>query len=512
MVPACETPGKPTLLTVTQATDAIDRPGGRARGVRDPRQVRRGVAVCTAVVVVGITIAISGGGRGVRADTGSAQGSVSGTGAFFDGSVTQTVTVNADTSNLGAFSISDGTSSSNGDVTCLFISGSGAVFGAHLNFGGSDLYGLIFITDGGPTGPDTLGLGATSPAGPADCTTSAPPGTSLSSGDFTVFVFPIGSPPPSAAPTPGETPTASGPVPSGPVPSGPPPSGPPTPPGFDGNNDRIADLLQPGGTPPNSFVDASLTPATSGSVVPAADPVYGIVDASDATAGVEITVGSGAPGAQVSLSVCGGFPLYVDVNSFVQLTCGSVDIKVASGSARIVLGGGITVVSIPAGGAARVADVGGGSYTVQNTGPAGSPSVSLTVDGTTSAILPGPPITAGTSDFIGFSQPIDNAPVVNRLKAGQAIPVKWRLLTNTGAPITNLSSATITVTTLDCALGTTIDQVEEVVAGSSGLQNQGNGNYQLNWQSPKSYAGSCKTLHLNVHDGVTHDARFQFTK
>ena len=291
-----------------------------------------------------------------------------------------------------------------------------------------------------------------------------------------------------------------------------PPSGPPTPPGFDGNNDRIADSLQPGGTPPNSFVDTSLTPATSGSVVPAADPVYGIVDASDPTAGVEITVGSGAPGAQVSLSVCGGFPLYVDVNSFVQLTCGSVDIKVVSGSARIVLGGGITVVSIPAGGAARVADVGGGSYSVQNTGPAGSPSVSLTVDGTTSAILPGPPTTAGTSDFIGFSQPIDNAPVVNRLKAGQAIPVKWRLLTNTGAPITNLSGATITVTTLDCALGTTIDQLEEVVAGSSGLLNQGNGNYQLNWQSPKSYAGSCKTLHLNVHDGVTHDARFQFTK
>jgi hypothetical protein len=75
-----------------------------------------------------------------------------------------------------------------------------------------------------------------------------------------------------------------------------------------------------------------------------------------------------------------------------------------------------------------------------------------------------------------------------------------------------LTSATISVTTLDSALGTTIDQVEEVVAASSGLHNQGNGNYQLNWQSPKSYAGSCKTLHLDIHDGVTHDARFQFTK
>jgi hypothetical protein len=37
--------------------------------------------------------------------------------------------------------------------------------------------------------------------------------------------------------------------------------------------------------------------------------------------------------------------------------------------------------------------------------------------------IPGPPTTAGTSDFIGFSQPIDNAPVINRVKAGQAVPV-----------------------------------------------------------------------------------------
>jgi hypothetical protein len=50
-----------------------------------------------------------------------------------------------------------------------------------------------------------------------------------------------------------------------------------------------------------------------------------------------------------------------------------------------------------------------------------------------------------------------------------------------------------------------------VVAGSSGLLNLGNGYYQLNWKSPATYAGSCKTLHLNL-GGVAHDALFQFTK
>jgi hypothetical protein len=258
-------------------------------------------------------------------------------------------------------------------------------------------------------------------------------------------------------------------------------------------------------------MDASLNPPTEGSVTPTADPVWGIVDASNPAAGVEITTGSGS-GPPVSLSVCGGTPLLVDPNSFVELTCGSVEVKVGSGRARIVLGGGITVVSVPAGGAAEVSDLGGGSYSVQNTGPAGSPSITLTVDGTTTALPPGPATTAGTSDFVGFSQPVDNAPVLNRVKAGQAVPIKWRLLTAAGAPITNLSSASITVTSLNCSLGTTTDQVEEVTAAASSLQNLGNGYYQMNWKSLKTYEQSCRTLHLNVHDGVTHDALFQFTK
>ena len=81
-----------------------------------------------------------------------------------------------------------------------------------------------------------------------------------------------------------------------------------------------------------------------------------------------------------------------------------------------------------------------------------------------------------------------------------------------GAPITALSTATIRVASLNCALGTTVDQLEEVAAGASTLQNLGNGYYQLNWKSPKTYADSCKTLQLDIRDGVTHDARFSFTK
>lgn len=80
-----------------------------------------------------------------------------------------------------------------------------------------------------------------------------------------------------------------------------------------------------------------------------------------------------------------------------------------------------------------------------------------------------------------------------------------------GAPVSNVTTATITVTSFNCSLATTIDNVEEVAAGASGLLNLGNGYYQMNWKSLTSYAGSCQVVHLTIA-GVAHDALFQFVK
>jgi hypothetical protein len=122
--------------------------------------------------------------------------------------------------------------------------------------------------------------------------------------------------------------------------------------------------------------------------------------------------------------------------------------------------------------------------------------------------------------FIGFASPVDNTnSYMNVLKAGQAIPLKWRLLDANNQPVPNLSGVTVTAKTLSCDLQVTQDLMEEVAAGGSGLQNLGNGYYQFNWASPKSYANSCKTLHLALGEGknatgnpVTHTAQFRFTK
>jgi hypothetical protein len=114
--------------------------------------------------------------------------------------------------------------------------------------------------------------------------------------------------------------------------------------------------------------------------------------------------------------------------------------------------------------------------------------------------------------FVGFGPPVDGGGVLNQAKAGQAIPLKWRITDANDEPVAGLavSSVSVRVSTLSCAAGTTPDAVEEYATGESGLHDLGDGNYQWNWKTPKSYAGSCKTMHLDLGESITHDALFQF--
>lgn len=119
-----------------------------------------------------------------------------------------------------------------------------------------------------------------------------------------------------------------------------------------------------------------------------------------------------------------------------------------------------------------------------------------------------------TYQFTGFFQPVDNLPTLNSANSGQAIPLKWRITDANGNPITNLSNVSVAVVGFACPLGATTDQVQEYATGNSGLLNQGNGYYQFNWKTPKTYANSCKTLKLDLGEGVGSErtAQFQFPK
>ena len=116
--------------------------------------------------------------------------------------------------------------------------------------------------------------------------------------------------------------------------------------------------------------------------------------------------------------------------------------------------------------------------------------------------------------FSGFFEPIDNDGVLNQAKAGQSIPIMWRLTDLAGLPIDDPASfVSVTSAASDCAAPMGTDVIEEY-AGMSGLQWLGDGYWQFNWKTPKSYAGQCRIMRLNLADqeGIpsTRTAKFQF--
>lgn len=112
--------------------------------------------------------------------------------------------------------------------------------------------------------------------------------------------------------------------------------------------------------------------------------------------------------------------------------------------------------------------------------------------------------------FAGFFSPIDND-AVNSAKAGQTIPVKWQLTAADGTPVSDPGSfISLSSQPTTGACGGDPGQAIEDYAGNSGLRYLGDGSWQFNWKTPKSYAGQCRTLTLTLSDGTTHTASFDF--
>jgi hypothetical protein len=123
------------------------------------------------------------------------------------------------------------------------------------------------------------------------------------------------------------------------------------------------------------------------------------------------------------------------------------------------------------------------------------------------------PVSPPAYTFHGFFSPVDNLPTVNNAKAGQAIPVKWRITDANRVPISDPASFNgLASYLIDCSSlsGNSSDAIEEYAAGSSGLQYSGDGYWQFNWKTPKTYASQCRKMVLTLGDGSTHEAEFKF--
>jgi hypothetical protein len=114
--------------------------------------------------------------------------------------------------------------------------------------------------------------------------------------------------------------------------------------------------------------------------------------------------------------------------------------------------------------------------------------------------------------FIGFFSPVNNLPVLNSVKAGQAIPVKFSLNGNQGLSI--FATGYPTSATIVCSSVAPVDTVEQTVtAGGSSLSyDPASDQYTYVWKTDKAWSNTCRQLVVKFKDGTYQRANFQFKK
>ncbi len=114
--------------------------------------------------------------------------------------------------------------------------------------------------------------------------------------------------------------------------------------------------------------------------------------------------------------------------------------------------------------------------------------------------------------FTGFFSPVDNLPVLNVAKAGQAIPIKFSLNGDQGLSI--FAAGYPKSEQIACDSTEPTDGIEETVtAGGSSLSyNATTDQYTYVWKTNKAWANSCRQLVVQLNDGTFHRANFKFTR
>jgi hypothetical protein len=114
-------------------------------------------------------------------------------------------------------------------------------------------------------------------------------------------------------------------------------------------------------------------------------------------------------------------------------------------------------------------------------------------------------------DWNGFFRPVDNAPTINQVKAGSAVPIKFSLDGNQGLDI--MATGYPKSAPAACDASATVDNLEETVtAGSSSLSYDPlTDQYIYVWKTQKTWTG-CHQLVVKLNDGTEHKAIFKLMK
>lgn len=111
--------------------------------------------------------------------------------------------------------------------------------------------------------------------------------------------------------------------------------------------------------------------------------------------------------------------------------------------------------------------------------------------------------------FEGFEQPVATLPSGNTVNAGRSIPMKFRLGEDRGDDV--LVDGSPSSRRISCDNGSDYDALTEGTSSPSGLNHAaGTDRYTYVWNTPTSWAGTCRMFSMRLADGSTHEALFRF--
>jgi len=144
--------------------------------------------------------------------------------------------------------------------------------------------------------------------------------------------------------------------------------------------------------------------------------------------------------------------------------------------------------------------------------PYGTSTITLVVNDGTVDSSPDTVSVVVKYGFPGFLQPVDNLPAVNVGNAGRTIPIKWQLSDASGAPVSSLLSLTSLLSNTIACDASPSDLLEEQLLSPGGTvfrYDAASNEFIYNWQTSKSWAGTCRLVRLTLADGMKYDAKFQ---
>jgi hypothetical protein len=110
----------------------------------------------------------------------------------------------------------------------------------------------------------------------------------------------------------------------------------------------------------------------------------------------------------------------------------------------------------------------------------------------------------------GFYQPVDLGGVVNTVKAGSTVPLKFELFAGTTELTSPSAVSSFTAVKVSCASGAPEDSIEtfSTTGGTSLRYDSTGGQFIQNWQTPKT-AGACYVVTMTAADGSPISANFK---